>query len=419
MTTTTASRCVLAAHILLVAACCAALGIRAQTQQQQRGGCRFARLFSFGDSITDNGNWLRYVSSPGGVASSPYGDTFFRRPTGRFCDGRIIIDYVGELSCPCSSHQRTYVRPVLTRMPRVPCVIDRAADALGLPFLTPYLAGNSSRDFANGANFAVGGATALGKDYFTAKNVDDGFTPSLQGQVTWFKNVTRMLATDEQGLSDLMASSLFLVGEIGGNDYNRPLFGGKSVDEVTTYIPDVVAAISSAVTELIGLGAKTIVVPGNFPIGCSPGYLTMFPTHDTAQFDATGCLRWANHLAVLHNSALVVELARIRRRHPGVAVVYADYYSAVVDLVANPGEQGFGDQPLVSCCGGGGPYNVNFSVQCGTSRSTACSDPGAAVSWDGFHFTEHAYKVIADGVLQGPYAVPSILTSCGIAGTGL
>ncbi|TVU37546.1 hypothetical protein EJB05_10866, partial [Eragrostis curvula] len=387
MTTTTASRCVLAAHILLVAACCAALGIRAQTQQQQRGGCRFARLFSFGDSITDNGNWLRYVSSPGGVASSPYGDTFFRRPTGRFCDGRIIIDYV--------------------------------ADALGLPFLTPYLAGNSSRDFANGANFAVGGATALGKDYFTAKNVDDGFTPSLQGQVTWFKNVTRMLATDEQGLSDLMASSLFLVGEIGGNDYNRPLFGGKSVDEVTTYIPDVVAAISSAVTELIGLGAKTIVVPGNFPIGCSPGYLTMFPTNDTAQFDATGCLRWANHLAVLHNSALIMELARLRRRHPGVAVVYADYYSAVVDLVADPGDQGFGDQPLVSCCGGGGPYNVNFSVQCGTSRSTACSDPGAAVSWDGFHFTEHAYKVIADGVLQGPYAVPSILASCGIAGTGL
>jgi hypothetical protein len=45
-----------------------------------------------------------------------------------------------------------------------------------------------------------------------------------------------------------MASSLFLVGEIGGNDYNQALFQGRSVDEVKTYVPDIVAGISSAVT---------------------------------------------------------------------------------------------------------------------------------------------------------------------------
>jgi hypothetical protein len=47
-----------------------------------------------------------------------------------------------------------------------------------------------------------------------------------------------------------MATSSFLVGEIGGNDYNRPLFRGKSVDEVSNYVADVVAIIKASVTVL-------------------------------------------------------------------------------------------------------------------------------------------------------------------------
>ncbi|TVU35300.1 hypothetical protein EJB05_17184, partial [Eragrostis curvula] len=382
MTTTTASR------ILLLIAYSAAHSAAASC---------FTRLFSFGDSITDNGNWLRFASTPGTdassagpVTSSPYGETFFRRPNGRFCDGRIII--------------------------------DRIADALALPFLTPYLAGNSSQDYAHGANFAVGGATALSKDYFTAKNLDDLFTPyPLQWQMAWFKNVTRMVATDEEGLRDVMASSLFLVGEIGGNDYNRALLRGRSVEEVTTYIPDVVAAVSASLMELIGLGAKTIVVPGNFPTGCSPGYLSWFQTNDTAQYDSMGCLRWPNHLSELHNRALNAELTRLRRRHPGVVIVYTDYYAAAMDLIADPGKHGARITRLINLLGtvwwaaAGVVLRRRWDVQrqppqvqCGMNQSTVCSDPNAAVSWDGFHFTEHAYKVIADGMLRGAYAVPPI-----------
>ncbi|RLN35841.1 trafficking protein particle complex subunit 3 [Panicum miliaceum] len=192
-----------------------------------------------------------------------------------------------------------------------------------------------------------------------------------------------------------MASSLFLVGEIGGNDYNQALFQGRSVDEVKTYVPDVVAGISASVTELIGLGAKTVVVPGNFPIGCNPA-----GTDDTAQYDSMGCLRWPNDLTKLHNRALRAELGELGRRHPGVAVVYADYYAAAMDLTADPRKHGFGGDPLVSCCGGGGPYNTNLTVHCGMRTATTCRDPYAAVSWDGFHLTDHAYKVIVDGVLR-------------------
>lgn len=154
------------------------------------------------------------------------------------------------------------------------------------------------------------------------------------------------------------------------------------------------------------------MVPGNFPIGCNPGYLAKFRTNDTAQYDAMGCLRWPNALTELHNRALRAELAELGRRHPGVAVVYADYYAAAMDLAADPRKHGFGGEPLVSCCGGGGPYNANLTVHCGMRASTTCRDPYRAVSWDGFHFTDHAYKVIADGVLRGPYAVPPVLAKC-------
>ncbi|CAL5061359.1 unnamed protein product [Urochloa decumbens] len=342
------------------------------------GGC-FTRLFSFGDSINDNGNWMRYAQPPGPVARPPYGETFFGRPNGRFSDGRIIIDHI--------------------------------ADVLGIPFLTPYLAGNSSEDYAHGANFAVGSATALGHNYFRRKRLDVRFfTPySLHWQMSWLKKVLRMLSPEQgAGRSDLMASSLFLVGEVGGNDYNQALFQGRSVDEVETYVTDVVAAISASITELIRLGAKTIVVPGNFPIGCNPGYLTKFQSNDTAQYDSMGCLRWPNDLTKLHNRELRAELAELARRHPGVAVVYADYYAAAMDLIADPRKHGFGGEPLVSCCGGGGPYNTDLAVRCGMGTATACRDPNTAVSWDGFHFTEHAYKVIAEDAV-----LPPILARCG------
>ncbi|CAN6300799.1 unnamed protein product [Urochloa humidicola] len=42
--------------------------------------CGYTHLFSFGDSISDPGNFV----------------TFFHRPTGCFCDGRLIINFIAE-----------------------------------------------------------------------------------------------------------------------------------------------------------------------------------------------------------------------------------------------------------------------------------------------------------------------------------
>lgn len=60
----------------------------------------YTSIFSFGDSYTDSGNIL-ILSGPVTpsllLAQPPYGTTFFGHPTGRLSDGRLIIDFIGNL----------------------------------------------------------------------------------------------------------------------------------------------------------------------------------------------------------------------------------------------------------------------------------------------------------------------------------
>lgn len=43
-----------------------------------------------------------------------------------------------------------------------------------------------------------------------------------------------------------MKRALFMVGEIGGNDYNYAFFGKKPIQEVATIVPYVVGSIITA-----------------------------------------------------------------------------------------------------------------------------------------------------------------------------
>ena len=55
---------------------------------------------------------------------------------------------------------------------------------------------------------------------------------------------------------DLFRRSLFIVGEFGGNDYNSPLFAFKPLEEVHTFVPDVVNSIAEGI-EVIKHDART------------------------------------------------------------------------------------------------------------------------------------------------------------------
>ena len=75
-----------------------------------------------------------------------------------------------------------------------------AAQAIGVPLVPPYLAGSGDHGFRRGANFAVGGATALENDYFRARGLNVNWTEySLGTQIEWFKQLLPSLCSSDSG----------------------------------------------------------------------------------------------------------------------------------------------------------------------------------------------------------------------------
>jgi len=93
---------------------------------------------------------------------------------------------------------------------------------------------------------------------------------------------------------------------------------------------------------VIAAGARTVLVPGAIPLGCEPELLSLYQGRVGAGgYDPeSGCITWLNDLAELHNRELRRVLGGLRREHPGTAIVYADLYRAVTDLVVSPGRHG-------------------------------------------------------------------------------
>lgn len=96
--------------------------------------------------------------------------------------------------------------------------------------------------------------------------------------------------------------------------------------------------------ELIDLGAKTLLIPGNLPIGCSPVYLTKYygsDNTDMADYDnSTGCLIQLNKFSEHHNELLQTKLNEIRKIHGEVNIIYADYYNAAMQFFRSPNKYG-------------------------------------------------------------------------------
>jgi len=79
---------------------------------------------------------------------------------------------------------------------------ENAAEAFGLPYLSPYLAvakGPHVR-IRKGVNFAVAGATAINLSFFSARKIALWTNDSLSVQLGWFKNLKSSFCTTKQGI---------------------------------------------------------------------------------------------------------------------------------------------------------------------------------------------------------------------------
>lgn len=165
----------------------------------------FKNIYAFGDSYTDTGN-TRSTTGPSGfmfVSNPPYGRTFFGRPTNRYTDGRLVIDFVTH--------------------------------ALSHPFLPPYRSVPPSS--SGGVNFAVAGSTAIPHGFFVRNNMTLNITPqSIATQMAWFEKVLdrkgcRNYSTTPKECGAVFDDALIWVGEIGANDYAYSF--GSSVPTTT------------------------------------------------------------------------------------------------------------------------------------------------------------------------------------------
>ncbi|KAJ0837508.1 putative sinapine esterase [Helianthus annuus] len=271
-------------------------------------GC-FSSIISFGDSIADTGN-AKYLASISDdvqfLCVPPYGQNFIGQSTGRCSNGRLIIDFLAE--------------------------------SLGLPLIPPYFGIKGSGSVValrQGVNYAVAGSTAMNSSFVEARcNGCVVINGSLEVQLAWFKQSLPFICgnTTSSDCRNFIGRSLILMGEIGGNDYNFPLSTGRPIDEVKSYVPLVIDTIISAINELIDLGAQTLVVPGNFPIGCFPSYLTTGVSDKEGYDPITGCLTKLNEFSEYHNQMLRIKLNKIQELNPNVVVIYADYYNAAMQI---------------------------------------------------------------------------------------
>ncbi|KAK9705512.1 hypothetical protein RND81_07G062700 [Saponaria officinalis] len=269
-----------------------------------------------------------------------------------------------------------------------------AAKYLKLPFIDAYL--NKEGNFTHGVNFATGGATALNMSVLELKYNISVLDLSLSGQLDWFKSHIYSYYVDESVWRGKISKGLFIMGPIGGNDYNFAIAQGKTLSDIYKMVPDVIQAIEIFVEEIIGLGATKIAIPGNFPVGCVPLYLSLFKTNDSNMYDELKCLKPYNKHGQFHNYQLQKVVVKLQKRYPNVSIVYMDYYEAFRQILQHATLFGFDKTTTQeACCGPSDEeYNIKGVVSCGNKGVPVCENPREHISWDGTHLTQHAYHVL-------------------------
>ncbi|XP_060217091.1 acetylajmalan esterase-like [Lycium barbarum] len=326
--------------------------------------CKFDKIYQFGDSLSDTGNCIRemYCGAHTEWKRLPYGMNFSQNATERCSDGMLIIDFIALES--------------------------------GLPLLNPYKRQNAN--FRHDANFAVAGATALPTEIMAEnKIVNSALTnSSLSVQLDWmFSHFDTNCSPDCQ---EKLKKSLFLVGEIGGNEFNYGFSQGKTMNELRRLVPEVVQTIIHGVRRVIDLGATRIVIPGNFTTGCVPALLTQFMTENSTAYEEYHCLKDSNKLAIFYNHHLQQAIDELKKEYPNTILIYGDYYNAYLWLLQNTVSIGFDKNSLQkACCGIGEDFNYDIHKKCGSLGVQLCADPSTHISWDGVHLTQKAYSWLA------------------------
>ncbi|XP_022964041.1 GDSL esterase/lipase 5-like [Cucurbita moschata] len=316
-------------------------------------------FFVFGDSFLDPGN-NNFINTTEDFRANftPYGETFFNSPTGRFSDGRLIPDFIAEYA----------------NLPLIPAYLD--------PHNNLYI---------HGVNFASGGGGALVETH-------QGFAINIETQLRYFKKVERSL---RKKLGDARASSLLsdsvYMFSIGGNDYIVAFEGSPVLEKYTEieYVNMVIGNVTSVLQEIYKKGGRKFAFLAVPPLGCMPHTRLMKVGGHGSCWDE------ASALARLHNKLLPAALQKLAHDLQGFKYTLADTYNMLQNRIDNPSKYGLKDG-RTACCGSG---ELRGIYSCGGMRGQTefelCENPNEYLFFDSYHPNERAYEQFAKLIWYG------------------
>ncbi|KAL9247243.1 hypothetical protein vseg_020695 [Gypsophila vaccaria] len=321
-----------------------------------------APLFVFGDSLYDGGMTLYNGIAGAGAEFWPYGETFFKKPVGRYCDGRVIPDFLAQYA--------------------------------GLPFPEPYLKPGVN-DYENGINFASAGACVLTQLRPATIN--------LKRQINYFLKIIPKLKEQvgEEEANRLLSNAVYLFN-IAGNDYvtlfQKNLKKIISPSQKKLFMNQILGNITTHIKTIYDIGGRKFAFQNVGPLGCMPSMKYMLGFKGT-------CKKEPQDVARMHNVAFVAHAKYLQTQFPGLIYSIYDFYSSLSSRVLNGPNFGFKESQR-GCCGSGS-YNGDFTCQKKNKSFTVCSNPNDYLWFDAAHTTDKANQQFSKEFWSGSNDVVS------------
>ncbi|XP_078170104.1 GDSL esterase/lipase At1g71250-like [Carex rostrata] len=317
-------------------------------------------IFAFGDSLIDNGN-NNGLNSLAKSNYYPYGIDFYQGATGRFCNGKTVVDAL--------------------------------CDLLELPYIPAYITtGLNGTRLLGGVNHASAAGGILDE---TGQHLGDRY--SLNQQVLNFEsNLDSIRAVLGTGRSyDQFLARSIAVMVFGSNDYINNYLLPSLYNSGYTYTPEQFANLllnhyTRQILALYSVGLRKFLLAGVGPLGCIPNQRA------SGAAPRDRCVDQVNGMVRFFNEGLRSLVQQLNTDHPGAIFVYGNTYAAVGDILNNPATYGF--NVLDRGCCGIGQNQGQFTC---LPLSDPCPNRTDYVFWDAFHPTESVNLILAQRAYTG------------------
>lgn len=314
-------------------------------------GQRVPCFFIFGDSLADSGN-NNNLHTLAKTNYPPYGLDFPNGPTGRFSNGRTVVDVLGQI--------------------------------LGFKhFIQPFATAAGTDNIIDGVNYASGSAGILKE---TGRHLGENvnFVGQLKNHRVVMAQMGAILGNKE--LTGQHLSKCFYWVGLGSNDYINNYYSPTKYTSSHTYTPEQFASVlideyHRQILTLYKYGARKVALAGIGRVGCTPNSLSLLGTKGSA------CVDDMNNAVQFFNVKLLALVEKLNSDYRDAKFIYINSYG-----------MGGGDPTLLGfknwssgCCA------VNDVGQCIPSKNP-CENRKEYVFWDSFHPTEALNVITANRI---------------------